>query len=50
MSSLVRIIGPGGASILFAVSVDKQIWGGNLIWVVAGFVTLLGVWSGIIMK
>lgn len=50
VSSFVRIIGPGGASILFAVSVDKHIMDGNLIWLVAVIVAVLGVYSGIIQK
>jgi hypothetical protein len=46
----VRTLGPGGASILFAVSIDKQIWGGNLIWVVCTATAVIGVWSGLVLR
>ena len=35
---------------LYAVSVSKHIWGGNLIWVVVGFIAALGVVSGMLIK
>ncbi|KAI9634257.1 major facilitator superfamily domain-containing protein [Dioszegia hungarica] len=50
VSSFVRTLGPGGASILFAVSIDKQIWGGNLIWVVCTATAVIGVWSGLVLR
>jgi hypothetical protein len=49
LSSGVRIIGPGGASILYAVSVSKHIMGGNLIWFVIGVTTIIGVISGAVI-
>ena len=46
VSSFVRILGPGGASFLYALSIDQQLLGGNLIWVVSGLISILGVVSG----
>jgi hypothetical protein len=50
LSSGVRIVGPGGASVLYAVSVSKHIWGGNLIWVVVGIIAAVGVISGCLIR
>lgn len=50
MSSAVRIVGPGGASALYAVSISKHILGGNMIWVVMGLIATLGVISGLMLK
>ncbi|CAD6583241.1 MAG: hypothetical protein TREMPRED_003505, partial [Tremellales sp. Tagirdzhanova-0007] len=49
IQAIVRIIGPGGASILFAVSIDKQILGGSLVWLVLGLVGVIGVFSGLLI-
>jgi hypothetical protein len=49
VSSAVRILGPGGASVLFAVSIDKHILGGNFVWLVCGLIAIVGVWSGLIL-
>ena len=49
IQAIVRIIGPGGASILFAVSIDKQILGGSLVWIVLGLVGVIGVFSGLLI-
>ncbi|ORY23550.1 major facilitator superfamily domain-containing protein [Naematelia encephala] len=38
LSSGVRIIGPGGASILFALSINHHILGGYFVWLVFGLV------------
>ncbi|ORX41255.1 major facilitator superfamily domain-containing protein, partial [Kockovaella imperatae] len=50
LSSGVRIIGPGGSSILYAVSVSKHLLGGNLVWLVLGLTAVLGVVSGIMIR
>ena len=49
IQAIVRIIGPGGASILFAVSIDKHLLGGVLIWLVLVLVAILGVVSGLML-
>lgn len=50
VQSAVRIIGPGGASILYAVSIRKHLLGGNLVWVVFIVVAVIGVVSGTLIK
>ena len=49
IQAVVRIFGPGGASMLFAVSTDKHLLGGNLIWLVCEVVAVLGVISGFLL-
>ena len=49
LSSGVRVIGPGGASILYAVSISKHILGGYLIWIVTSATAVLGFISAIII-
>lgn len=50
LSSLVRVFGPGGASVLFAISINKQILAGNLVWVVFSTIGVVGVVSGIMIR
>ena len=45
----VRIFGPGGATILFALSVGKHILGGWLIWIVMGILALITAISGLLI-
>ncbi|RXK42403.1 hypothetical protein M231_00393 [Tremella mesenterica] len=42
VASAMRAVGPGAASTLFALSVDRHALGGNLIWAVLSFVAVLG--------
>jgi hypothetical protein len=41
-SSVVGVVGPGSANSLFAVSIEKHLLGGHLIWVVFGGVAAIG--------
>lgn len=41
--SIGRGISPAFSSTLFAYSVEKQIWGGNLVWAVMFGIGLIGV-------
>ncbi|WVQ82571.1 hypothetical protein IAT38_004701 [Cryptococcus sp. DSM 104549] len=50
VSSLMRAIGPAGSSTLFALSVDKQVLGGQLVWVVLGVLSLVSVWMALRLK
>lgn len=49
ISCLVGIIGPGGFTSLFALSVDKNVLGGNLIWIATTAVAALGAVSGFLI-
>lgn len=49
ISCLVGIIGPGGFTSLFALSADKNIWGGNLVWVATTAIAALGAVSGFLI-
>lgn len=49
ISCLVGIIGPGGFTSIFAVSVDKNILGGNLVWIVTTGIAALGALSGFLI-
>ena len=45
-SSLVGVVGPSGASSLFAVSVQQHLLGGYLVWVVIGAIAAVGAVAG----
>ncbi|CAK9784142.1 MFS general substrate transporter [Cutaneotrichosporon oleaginosum] len=49
-SACTRVIGPGAANALFALSVDRHVLGGNLIWAVMVGVALLGWHSSLFLK
>jgi len=50
IACFVGIVGPGGFTSLFAVSVDKNVLGGNLIWLVTSLVALAGAISAFAIK
>lgn len=46
----MRAIGPGTASTLFALSVDRHALGGNLIWVVLSVLSVISVLVALTLK
>ncbi len=50
VSSIVGFIGPGGATSLFAVSVDHDLLGGDLIWLVLIVIAVFGVVATFMIK
>ncbi|BEI86362.1 hypothetical protein CcaverHIS002_0606490 [Cutaneotrichosporon cavernicola] len=49
-SACTRVVGPGAANTLFALSVDRNALGGNLIWAVMVVVALAGWHSSLFLK
>ncbi|WWC97476.1 hypothetical protein V866_004356 [Kwoniella sp. B9012] len=50
VSSLMRAIGPGSASALFALSVDRQLLHGHLIWLVLGLLSITSAAFAMVLK
>ncbi|WVQ94221.1 hypothetical protein IAU59_001299 [Kwoniella sp. CBS 9459] len=50
VSSLMRAIGPGSASALFALSVNRQLLHGHLIWVVLVALSVISLGAAMILK
>ncbi|WWC57679.1 uncharacterized protein I303_100213 [Kwoniella dejecticola CBS 10117] len=50
VSSLMRAIGPGSASALFALSVNRHLLGGHLIWLVLGCLSVISIVAAMILK
>ncbi|WWC67231.1 uncharacterized protein I206_101138 [Kwoniella pini CBS 10737] len=50
VSSLMRAIGPGSASALFALSVNRHLLGGHLIWLVLGCLSVISIIAAMILK
>ncbi|WVF66612.1 hypothetical protein IAT40_001352 [Kwoniella sp. CBS 6097] len=50
VSSLMRAIGPGSASALFALSVNRQLIHGHLIWVVLVALSVISLGAAMILK
>ncbi|WVR03166.1 hypothetical protein IAU60_000156 [Kwoniella sp. DSM 27419] len=50
VSSLMRAIGPGSASALFALSVDRQVLHGQMIWLVLGLLSLISTGMAMVLK
>ena len=49
MVCLMRIFGPGGASVLFALSITKHVLGGWMVWLVVGSIAVLTFLSGLLI-
>lgn len=50
IASVMGVIGPGSANSLFAISIEKHLLGGQLIWVVFGVIAALGAVAAFFMK
>lgn len=50
VSSLMRAIGPGSSSALFALSVDKRVLEGQLIWVVLSALSVVSAMAALMLK
>lgn len=50
VSSLMRAIGPGTSSALFALSVDKHVLNGQLIWIVISALSVVNALAALMLK
>ena len=50
IASVMGLLGPTGAASVFAFSVDHQILGGNLLWLVFTVIALIGIGAGYLLR
>ena len=49
-ASVVGVIGPGSANSLFALSIERHLVGGYLVWIVFGSIAAIGAFAAFFMK